>query len=168
MASQKGAKMRRQRGWLFLAVFSVGFFLGNGHRWSRLVGVAAFLVSFLGLLISSLRAGTSSESPPADIHEAVVLETCAQLTPLEAAALVGVLQEYRIVPVDREVDWVEALAENAAIALVARATKLPPEQLEKLYREHWVELRTTMGPVMCCRLQGHRLIERIFHVSEFD
>ena len=46
--------MRRQRGWLFLAVFSVGFFLGNGHRWSRLVGVAAFLVSFLGLLISSL------------------------------------------------------------------------------------------------------------------
>ena len=123
----------------------------------------------LGILLN-LCAESPRADPtcPVDVHETAVAECFAQLTPREAAALLGILQEYRIMPAKGDGGWVEALSFDSAVALVARVTGFPREQLQGLYRDHWIDLRRTTAPRLIALLAGHPHVQRLLRIFELE
>jgi hypothetical protein len=148
--------------WLLLAAFSAGLYVSLAQRWRTVLGTIGFLLSFLGVL-SNLCGAPPGHSvvAPVDIHETAVAETFPRLTPREAAALVGVLYEYRLDPGPAGRVGAEALELEAAVSLVARVSGWPRGQIRRLYREHWIELRSSTAPKLLELLSDHRLVDRL-------
>jgi hypothetical protein len=155
--------------WLLLAAFSAGLCIGLGQRSRTALGIIGLLVSFFGFL-----HGLCAEAPevrdqaPVDVHEIAVAETFGSLMPLEAAALVGVLHEYRIAPAAGGRSRARSLELHAALDLVSRASGFHRQRLRQLYRDQWCRLRRTTAPRLLAALERHRLVESIFPFAGDD
>ena len=159
--------MKRLFRWLTLAAFSAGLCVGLDQRSRTALGIIGFLVSFFGFLYGLAAAPPAvHEHVRPDVHETAVVETFEQLTPAEAAALVGVLHEYRIA---RRAGWrAESLELHAAVDLVSRTSGLERDRLRRLYRDRWQVLRETTAPRLISSLRRHRLVGRVVPYREGD
>jgi len=156
--------------WLLLGTLSAGLCAPLGQRWRTALGALGLLVSFLGVLLTlcSQQSAAAEERPAErarDLHETVVAETFESLEPLEAAALVGVLHEHRIVANGARWRRGGALELHAALDLVSRASGLPRERLQRLFQAHWRELRETVAPGLRSRLERHPRVQGVFRVA---
>lgn len=151
---------------LLLAAFSAGLLVGLGQRSRTALGIIGLFVSFFGFLYGLCAAPGIRDHAPVDVHETVVAETFENLTPLEAAALVGVLHEYRIASTAGERSRAESLELHSAVDLASRASGFRREYLSRLYRDHWHELRRTTAPRLVELLERHQLVGRVFPYSE--
>jgi hypothetical protein len=131
-----------------------------------MLGTCGLLISFVGTLYGLCGDGPVADrsAEPLDVHDVMVAETFDDLAPLEAAALVGVLHEYRVVRRGDPAGVVEPLEVHAAVGLVARVAGLRPAHLHRLYRGHWLELRGTTAPPLVASLECHRLVARLVPV----
>jgi hypothetical protein len=153
-----GDDMQKPLRWLILAAFSAGLCIGLGQRSRTLLGILGLFVSLLGFLYGLCATPPVRAHAPVDVHETVVAETFGDITLFEAAALVGVLHEYRIAGAVGERGRARSLELHAAIDLVSRVSGIQKKRLGVAYRDRWQELRQTTAPRLLASLEGHDLV----------